>query len=121
MMNETNIKKMEEILANKGFAEKIQASTSLKDVYELLTAEGLNAEYEEFVQGYETIKHELVTADENELDADMLDMVSGGCKHTAEKYFALARSYARQGKLALSLAYYAKGLVELHKPCWHRR
>lgn len=117
-MSEMIMTKLEEIFANEDLAAKIQASASLEEAYELLRAEGLSVTYEAFAQAFEQINSELC-ASEEELDADTLDLVNGGCKHTAKRYFNLAASYARKGQLVKAAACYAKGVVDAHRPCWH--
>ena len=118
-MSEMIMTKLEEIFANEDLAAKIQASASLEEAYELLRAEGLSVTYEAFAQEFEQIKNEMCAPEEEELDADTLDLVSGGCKHTAERYYSLARSYARRGQVVKAMAYYVRGVAEARRPCRH--
>ena len=118
-MSEMIMTKLEEIFANEDLAAKIQASASLEEAYELLRAEGLDVTFETFAQEFEQIKNEMCAPEEEELNADALDLVSGGCKHTATRYFSLAKSYARRGQPAKAMAYYVLGVAGSCRPCWH--
>ena len=118
-MSEMIMTKLEEIFANEDLAAKIQASASLEEAYELLRAEGLSVAYEVFAQEFEQIKNEMGAPEEEELDADTLDLVSGGCRHTAQRYYKLAKTYASKGQTGRALAYYVRGVAEACRPCRH--
>ena len=118
-MSEMIMTKLEEFFANEDLAAKIQASASLEEAYELLRAEGLDVTLETFAQEFEQIKNEMCAPEEEELNADTLDLISGGCKHTAKHYCNLAKSYARRGQPVKALACYVVGVAESRRPCWH--
>ena len=82
MMNEINIKKMEELLANEEFAQKIEAAGSYENAYKLFAENGVDASREEFMAYLEDCHKDMVEngllTEDGELGPDLLDMVSGG-------------------------------------------
>ncbi|MBQ6999998.1 MAG: hypothetical protein IJN67_02970 [Oscillospiraceae bacterium] len=82
MMNETNIKKMEELLANEEFAQKIVDAGSYEKAYQLFVEGGMDASHEEFIAYIEETRRIMVEkgliSEDGELSVDMLDKVSGG-------------------------------------------
>lgn len=118
-MSEMIMTKLEEFFANEDLTAKIQASASLEEAYELLRAEGLDVTFETFAQEFEQIKNEMCAPEDEELNADTLDLVSGGCKHTAEPYYKLAKIYASKGLSTKALACYIVAVAESCRPCWH--
>ena len=82
MMNEMNIKKMEELLANEEFAQKTADAGSYENAYQLFTENGVDASYEDFMAYIEDCRKVMVEkgliSDNGELSVEMLDMISGG-------------------------------------------
>ncbi len=83
-MNENNINKINELMANEEFANKIMATESYEKAYPLFVDAGVTATYDEFMEYIESCREELkekgMTAASGELGEDTLDQVSGGAK-----------------------------------------
>ena len=81
-MNEMNIKKMNELLCNEDFSQKIAQAGSDKNAYHLFVENGMDATYEEFVSYLNSCHKEMMEkgliASNGELSAEMLENVSGG-------------------------------------------
>lgn len=81
MMNEINIKKMEELLADKEFAKKVDGAGSYEKAYELFAQNGVDVSREDFLVYIDECHKEnaqgLVELG-GELGAEILDMVHGG-------------------------------------------
>lgn len=84
MMNETNIRKMEELLANEEFAQNIADAGSYENAYKLFSENGVDASYDDFMAYIEDCRNAMIEkgliSEDGELSAEMLDMVSGGGK-----------------------------------------
>ena len=82
MMNEANIKKMEELLGNEDFAQKIADAGSYDKAYDLFIDNGVEASYEDFLAYIEDCRKIMIEngmiSEDGELSVEMLDMVSGG-------------------------------------------
>ena len=82
MMNETNIKKMEELLTNEEFAQKIADAGSYENAYKLFAEIGLEASYDDFMAYIEDCRKVMIEngliSEDGELSVEMLDMISGG-------------------------------------------
>lgn len=82
MMNENNINKINELLANEDFAKKIIETASSEKAYALFVEAGVTASYDEFMEYinscYETLKEQGLATASSELGEDALDQVSGG-------------------------------------------
>lgn len=94
MMNEMNIKKMEELLANEEFAQKMTEAGSYENAYQLFVENGVDATYEEFTAYLDDCRKlmeekGLISAD-GELSVEMLEAVSGGRWYHSLVCFAIA-------------------------------
>ena len=82
MMNEMNIKKMEQLLADEEFAQKIADAGSYEKAYELFAENGVDASYDEYMAYIEECHKDMVEngllTEDGEMSAELLDMVSGG-------------------------------------------
>ena len=88
MMNETNVKKMEELLANGEFAQKIVDAGSLENAYLLFAEQGLDVSYEVFFRYIQdNLKHMEMLSENGELDVEQLDSVVGSGKCTYDSVF----------------------------------
>lgn len=94
MMNEINIKKMEELLANEEFAQKIADAGSYEKAYQLLIENGMDTSYDDFMAYIEECRKTMVEkgliSEDGELSVEMLDKVSGGGKGSAIFCWVLA-------------------------------
>ncbi len=94
MMNEKNIQKMNELLAQEAFAQKIQEAGSFENAYTLFTENGVDASYEDFMAYIESCREKMVhdglISEDGELGVELLDMVSGGKWYQSLGCFALA-------------------------------
>lgn len=84
MMNEINIKKMNELVENEEFAQKILAAGSCENAYKLFVENGVDASYEDFAAHIEESRKVMVEkgliSEDGELSVEMLEAVSGGGK-----------------------------------------
>lgn len=82
MMTERNIQKMEALMNNEDFAEKVVAADSQDEVYRLFVANGVDASYEDYTaylqESRNLLVHKGVITEDGELSAEALDTVSGG-------------------------------------------
>ena len=94
MMNEANIKKMEELLNNEEFVQKVVDTGSYEKAYQLFIDNGVDASYEDFMAYIEECRKLMiekgVISEDGELSVEMLDQVSGGGKGGALLCWALA-------------------------------
>ncbi|MBQ8288349.1 MAG: hypothetical protein IJX76_06215 [Clostridia bacterium] len=86
-MNEINIKKMEELLSNEEFAQKIADAGSYENAYKLFIENDVAVTYEEFIgfinETGKTLKATGLISDGGEVGPELLDLVSGGGKGAA--------------------------------------
>ncbi|MBQ6999999.1 MAG: hypothetical protein IJN67_02975 [Oscillospiraceae bacterium] len=116
MMNETSIKKMEELLANEEFAQKIADAGSYEKAYKLFTENGVDVSLDEFSEEIKKaeldLKNDGFICDDGEISAELLDMVSGGRSVAqAYKHFANSAYYAVRGNAPKSLFHYFAGIA----------
>ena len=79
MMNETNIKKMEELLENEELAQKIVDAGSFENACLLFAEQGLDLSYEEFSQYIQdNLNHSEMISENGELNIEQLDSIGGG-------------------------------------------
>lgn len=102
MMNEMNIQKMEQLLRNEEFAQKISDAGSYDKAYQLFAENGMDASYEDFMAYIENYRKIMVEkgliSEDGELSAEMLEMVSGGGKGGAFLCFVGAGVAAAAGQ-----------------------
>lgn len=114
-MTEIHIKKLEELLANEELAQKITDAGSYEKAYQLLTENGFDASYDDFMAYIEEsrkllIDQGLITED-GELSIEMLDMVSGGGKGLSIAYWAGAALCFSSGNAAAGIALAVAGAM----------
>lgn len=114
MMKEMKMNTVEELLSNEELIAKIQAAEIPEEIPALLAEMGVDISAEEFLDAYNQ-----AASGEEELDADDLDAVNGGCAHTAARYLQLAKICIRKGQWARAAAYLARAAVEATRPCYH--
>ena len=94
MMNAANIEKMNALMANEEFTQKIADAGSYENAYALLVENGVDATYEEFTAFLADCRAKMVEngmiSEDGELGVELLDMVSGGGKGKAIALFGLA-------------------------------
>ena len=82
MMNETMIKKMEELLKNEEFAQKIKDAGSYENMHKLFVENGVDVTREDFMAYIEDCRKTMVEkglmSEDGELSAELLEVVSGG-------------------------------------------
>lgn len=82
MMNETMIKKMEELLSNEEFSRKFQDAGSYENAHKLFVENGVDVSYEEFAAYLEDCRKLMVEkgliSEDGELSEELLGAVSGG-------------------------------------------
>lgn len=117
MMNETKMNTVEELLSNEELIAKIQAAETPEEIPALLAEMGVEISAEEFLEAYN--QAEVEACGDEELDADDLDVVSGGCVHTAARYVMMAKICMSKGQWARAAAYLARAVVEAARPCRH--
>ena len=104
MMNENNINKINELLANEDFAKKIAEAGSYEKMYELLSAEGMDASYDEFIAYLEECRKAMVAqgliSEDGELSVELLEQISGGVKWGC---VALGVGYVAGGAFLVSI------------------
>ena len=88
MMNETNIKKMEELLAIEEFAQKIVDAGSYEKAHQLFVESGVEVSYDDFNAYIEETRQMMaergLISPDGELSEELLSAVSGGrWYHTA--------------------------------------
>lgn len=83
-MNEKNIKKMEELLSNEEFSQKIVEAGTYEKMYALLSAEGMDASFDEFSAYLADCRKIMVEkgliSEDGELSPELLEQVNGGVK-----------------------------------------
>ena len=93
-MSATDIKKMEELLAQEEFALKIQEAGSYENAYKLFAENGMDATYEDFMAYIDSCREKMVSdgliSEDGEMGIELLDMVSGGRWYHSLGCFALA-------------------------------
>ena len=117
MMNETKMNTVEELLSNEELIAKIQAAETPEEIPALLAEMGVEISAEEFLDAYNQAAPE--ASGDGELDADDLDVVSGGCVHTAARYVMMAKICMSKGQWARAATYLARAVVEAARPCRH--
>lgn len=82
MMNEMNAKKMEQLLNEESFFEKLKNVDSMEVAYQLFTDNGIDVSYDEFQVMISDSQNAMLQlgllSEGGELDEDSLDTVSGG-------------------------------------------
>ena len=82
MMNEMNIKKMEELMTNVEFADKIENAGSYENAHKLFVEEGVAVSFEEYMELINSTESALKEAghigEDGELGPELLELVSGG-------------------------------------------
>ena len=78
MMNEMNIKKMEQLLANDEMNAKIERASSYEEIHQLLVENGLEVSFDAFMEYNEACRKELDISGNEELGEGALDAVAGG-------------------------------------------
>ena len=78
MMNETNIKKMEELLADAAFNAKVEAASSYEEIHQLLVDNDVDVSFDSFMEYNRDCSKVLNISQSEELDEEMLDSVAGG-------------------------------------------
>ena len=82
MMNEANIKKMEDLLSNEELAQKIADAGSYEKAYQIFIKNGMDTSYDEFIAYVETRRKEMIEkgliSEDGEMSVEMMDMASGG-------------------------------------------
>lgn len=82
MMNETMIKKMEELLKNEEFAQKIKDAGSYENMHKLFVENGVDVTREDFMAYIEDCRKTMVEkglmSEDGELSVELLEAISGG-------------------------------------------
>ena len=94
MMNEMNIKKMNELLADEEFAQKVAEAGSYENAYQLFVENGVDDSYEDFMAYIEESRQTMIEngliSEDGEMSVEMLEAVSGGKWYNSLACFALA-------------------------------
>ena len=94
MMNEMNIKKMNELIANEEFAQKVAEAGSYENAYQLFVDNGVDASYDDFMAYIEESRQAMIEkgliSEDGELSVEMLEAVSGGKWYNSLGCFVLA-------------------------------
>ena len=119
MMNEIAIKKLEEMMSNEEFAQKVTDAGSYEKAYQILTENGLEASYDDFMAYIEEsrkvlIEQSLIT-EEGELGIEMLDMVSGGGKLLSVAFWAGSALCFASGNGAAGISLAVAGVMAWKK------
>lgn len=81
-MTDMDYRKMEELVADKAFVQKLKDAGSVEPMYKLFAENGLNASYEDFAADIQKAKEMVdgidIVSEDGELTPAMLDLVSGG-------------------------------------------
>ena len=95
MITEKNINKMNELLAQEEFAQKIQEVGSYENAYQLFAENGVDASYEGFVAYIDAYHKEMVEKgllyEDRELSVEELDTANGGA------HCRVCNSYVKDG------------------------
>ena len=82
MMNETMIKKMEELLNSEEFAQKFKDAGSYENAHKLFVENGVDVSYEEFMAYLKDCRKLMVEkgliSEDGELSPELLEQISGG-------------------------------------------
>ena len=94
MITEKNINKMNELLSQEEFAQKILEAGSYENAYKLFAENGVDASYDEFMAYIDSCRGKMVSdgliSEDGEMGIELLDMVSGGRWYHSLGCFALA-------------------------------
>lgn len=81
-MNEMNVEKMEELLANEEFAQKVVDAGTYQKAYQLFAENGLDVSCEDFMEYVEDCRKVMtgkgLISENGEISVEMLDVVTGG-------------------------------------------
>ena len=101
MMKETAIAKMNELINDEAFAQKIAEAGSYENAYQLFIDNGVEVSYEDYMAYIEDCRKAMIAegliSEDGELSAEMLDTVSGGRWYHSLGAFALAGVAAYAG------------------------
>ena len=82
MINDVEARKMNELMEDDAFAEKLAVANSLEEVHQLFVDNGVNVSLEEIQAGVAEIRSQMeekgLVSEDGELSPEMLEMVSGG-------------------------------------------
>lgn len=115
-MKENSVKKMEELMTDKEFVQRIASAGSYEKAYQLCVERGMDCSFEEFTEEIRKAEIDLITSglisEDGEISEELMVAVSGGRNRAgAIQNFAKSAAYAVRGDALRSGFHYLVGVV----------